>query len=98
MRKITSQEIRALKAIIKSQRDTIKMLEAENDDLMAQLLESKSKEGKGCLEVAVEAISEAVSAVADSLCGTLTSDELASQLREYVDDDSTLFIDEEGDT
>jgi uncharacterized protein YbcC (UPF0753/DUF2309 family) len=98
MRKITSQEIRALKAIIKSQRDTIMMLEAENNDLMSQLLESKAKEGKGCLENAVDAISQVISAVADSLSGELTSDELASQLREYVDDDSTLFIDEEGDT
>lgn len=94
MRKITSQEIRALKAIIKSQRDTIRMLEAENNDLMSQLLESKSKEGKGCLENAIEAISEVFS----SMCGALTSDELASQLGEYVDDDSTLFINEEDDT
>lgn len=67
MRKITNEEIRALKRIIRDQRQTISSLKAENTSLKAQLEESRAKEGKGCLETALECITDVMKELTEPL-------------------------------
>ena len=56
MRKITNAEIRALKKIIREQREEIV-------DLRAQLEESRSKEGMGVLENMLDGIRNCISSI-----------------------------------
>lgn len=59
MKRITSFEIRCLKELLKIYRDQNIMLRIENDELRKQLAESRAKEGKGCLETAIEGLAKA---------------------------------------
>ena len=60
MRKITNQEIKALKIIIKHQTERIIRLQSENEDLRKSLYEARANEGRGVLEQAVDAISKGI--------------------------------------
>ena len=60
MRKITNQEIKALKIIIKQQTERIIMLQDENENLYKLLYEARLNEGRGVLERAVDAISQGI--------------------------------------
>lgn len=81
MRKITNAEIRALKKIIKEQREEIV-------DLRAQLEESRSKEGKGVLENMMESISNCISSIDFSALMKMNHPDL-------LDDELTIENDEE---
>ena len=56
-------EIKALKNIIREQNQKIINLNAQIYELENQLKESKSKEGKGCLEKAIDAIGNMFSSI-----------------------------------
>lgn len=62
MKKIISQEIKALKIIIKHQAERIIMLQAENENLRQLLYEARKNEGRGALERACDALSKGISA------------------------------------
>lgn len=54
-----TDEVKALKNIIREQNQKIINLNAQIYELEHQLKESKSKEGKGCLETAMEGLTKA---------------------------------------
>lgn len=56
-------EIRALKELIRYQRCKIIEFREENEKLREELIESKSKEGKGIMENLIEGISHALGAL-----------------------------------
>ena len=56
-------EIRALKELIRYQRCKIMELSEENEKLREELIESKSKEGKGLLETVIENLADAFSSI-----------------------------------
>ena len=88
MKKITNAEIRALKEIIREQREEIA-------DLRAQLEESRAKEGKGCLERVIESIGDVVSNICDAL-SEMSPEEL-EELRALADE-ITIEDEEDDDT
>lgn len=61
MNRITNQEIRELKKIIRHLRMHILELRSENMELRHQLEESRAREGKGCLENLIEGITNVIS-------------------------------------
>lgn len=83
MKRITNAEIRALKDIIKAQNERIKSLEfafdqqrklterckRDNDLLWKELEESRDREGRGCLESAIECIGQVVTNICDAFSG-----------------------------
>ena len=93
MRKITSHEIRELKKITRAQRQEISELYSRINDLEAQLLESRAKEGKGCLERVIESIGNVVSNMCDAI-----SEMSPEELRALADaDDDEITIEDEED-
>lgn len=56
-------EIRALKELIRYQRCKIMELREENEKLREELIESKSKEGKGVLECVMQNLADAFSSM-----------------------------------
>lgn len=72
MRRIkATAEIKALKSIIREQNQEIINLNAQIYELEHQLEESKAKEGKGCLETAIDVMKSICNAISD-----LSPDEL----------------------
>ena len=96
MRKITSKEIRELKKITRAQRDEIIQLHAKINELETQLVESRAKEGKGCLETVIESIGDAISNICN-VFSEMSPEELAEH-RAFDDADADeIIIEEDGD-
>ena len=79
-------EIKELKELIRWQREKIIKLENKIDVLEDELIESKSKEGKGALETAMESISNLVNSICDAICG-MPPDELEDLIIQNNDDE-----------
>ena len=79
-------EIRELKELIRWQREKIIKLETRIDVLEEELIESRAKEGKGCLETAIESIGDVMKSICDAISG-MPPDELESLIIQNIDDE-----------